>query len=201
MAGPMWKPVRVVLFGLAFLFVIANVHEIGHTVTARLLGDGSAHYLLYQVRGQSTCFGCNLYDSASLSDTGNILVNLGGVFFTQLLAWSAIFLLARRDRPRLEPWMALTAIALTWSGDLVLQLVQGLQAQIPDQLPRGPEVSYTDYLAVVWFMRDRTGTSAADLKQGLLWATIAYSGLLLFATSWALRRRRPRASSGQLPRP
>ncbi len=189
----MWKPVRVVLFGLVFLFVMGNVHEIGHTVTARLLGDGSAHYLLYQARGQSTCFGCNLYDSSSLSDTANTLVNFGGVLFTQLLCWSAIFLLARRDRPRLEPWMALTAIVITWSGDLILQLVQGLQAEIPNQLPRGPEMSYTDYQAVIWFLRDGTGISTADLKQGLLWATIAYSGLLLFATRWALRRSRPQA--------
>jgi len=195
----MWKPVRVALFGLVFLLLTGNVHEIGHTVTARLLGDGSAHYLLYQARGQSTCVGCNLYDSSSLSDTANVLVNFGGVFFTQLLCWSSILLLARRDRPRLEPWMALTAIVITWSGDLILQLVQGLLAEIPDHLPRGPEMTYTDYQAVVWFMRNRTGISAADLKQGLLWATIAYRGLLLLATRWALRRRRPRASKYNSP--
>ena len=42
-----------VLFGLVFLFVMVNVHEVGHTTVARLLGDDSAHYVLYQVQGQS----------------------------------------------------------------------------------------------------------------------------------------------------
>ena len=188
LAQTLWRFGRVVLFGLVFLFVMGNFHEIGHTVIARVLGDGSAHYVLYQARGQSTCLGCNLYDSSRLSDDANILVNFGGVLFTQLLCWSAILLLARGAR-RLEPWMALTVIVITWSGDVILQLVQGLQTEVPAVLPRGPEISYTDYLAVIWFMRDRTGMSAVTLKLSLLVATIIYSGLLLLATRWALRRR------------
>jgi hypothetical protein len=40
----------------------------------------------------------------------------------------------------------------------------------------------------MWFVRDQTGTAVADLKAALLVATIAYSGLLFFATRWALKR-------------
>jgi hypothetical protein len=180
---------RVALFGLAFLFIMVNAHEVGHTVFARLLGDDSAHYVLYQQQGTSTCMGCNLYDSSRLGDVANVLVNLGGVIVTQLLCWSAILVLAfgRRAIPR---WMLLTAIAITWSGDVILQVVQGLLANVPQELPRGPERTYTDYLAVVWFLRNQTGADASDLKVGLLLGTIAYTGLLLLATRRALRRDR-----------
>jgi hypothetical protein len=181
---------RRVLFGLVFLFVMINFHEIGHTVFARLLGDDSAHYALYQAYGHGSCMGCNLYDSSRLSDILNILVNLGGVIFTQLLCWTAILLLAGRERAGLKRWMLLTAIVITWSGDVVLQLVQGLQANVPQVLPRGPESTYTDYQAVIWFIRDGTGATVADLKAVLLLVTIGYSGVLLLATRWALDRGR-----------
>ena len=179
---------RVVLFGLAFLAVMVNAHEIGHTVFARLLGDDSAHYVLYQAQGRSACMGCNLYDSSRVGDIANVLVNFGGVVFTQLLCWIAILLLAGGERAVVKPWMLLSVIGITWSGDVILQLVQGLQANVPEALPRGPESTYTDYQAVVWFIRDRTGAAVADLKALLLLATIGYSGLLLLATRWAFER-------------
>ena len=181
---------RVVLFGLAFLFVMVNVHEVGHTAFARLLGDDSAHYVLYQAQGRNACMGCNLYDSSRLGDVANVLVNFGGVVFTQLLCWIAIFLLAGGERAVVKRWMLLSAIGITWSGDVILQLVQGLLANIPEVLPRGPESTYTDYQAVMWFIRDGTGAAVVDLKALLLLATIAYSGLLLLATRWALDRGR-----------
>jgi hypothetical protein len=183
---------RVVLFGLAFLFVMVNAHEIGHTVFARLLGDDSAHYALYQAQGRSACMGCNLYDSSRLGDVANVLVNFGGVIFTQLICWIAILLLAGGERAVVKRWMLLSAIAITWSGDVILQLVQGLQADIPAALPRGPESTYTDYQAIVWFIRNQTGAAVSDLKAILLLATLAYSGLLFVATRWALDRGRGR---------
>jgi hypothetical protein len=181
---------RVALFGFAFLLVMVNVHEIGHTVVARLLGDVSAHYVLYQAEGRSSCMGCNFYDSSRLGDGANVLVNFGGVIFTQLLCWTAILLLARRDGGVLKRWMLLSAIGMTWALDVILQLVQGLYADIPGVLPRGPESTYTDYLAVVWFIREQTGADQAALKVGLFVGTLAYSALLLIFTRWALHRSR-----------
>ena len=182
------KLVRVVLFGLLFLFVMVNVHELGHTVFARLLGDDSAHYVLYQPGGSGACMGCNLYDSSRIGDLGNVLVNLGGVIFTQLLCCAAILLLA--SQTVLKQWMLLTVIGITWLGDAILQLVQGLQVNIPEQLARGPESTYTDYGAVVWFLRDQTGAAASDLKEAMVLATVGYTALLLLAIRWALTRRR-----------
>lgn len=132
--------------------------------------------------------GCNLYDSSRLGDIANVLVNFGGVIFTQVLCWAAIVLLAAGASAK--RWMLLSVIGITWLGDVVLQLVQGLQANVPQGLSRGPESTYTDYEAVAWFIRDQTGASVADLKLVLLLATIAYSVLLLLATLWALARRR-----------
>src|SRR6266851_3318331 len=81
-----WRIVRLVLFAIAFTFLMINWHEIGHTVVARALGDSSAHYVLYSATATSSCVGCNVYDSAQLSDSANIIVNFGGVLFTQILA-------------------------------------------------------------------------------------------------------------------
>ena len=184
---------RVVLFSLAILFLMVNVHEVGHTVFARLLGDGSAHYVLYQQQGSSTCMGCNLYNSSQLGNVANVVVNLGGVIFTQLLCWTAVLLLAHGTR-NIPRWMLLVVIVITWSGDVILQLVQGLLANVPQELPRGPERTYTDYLAVVWFTRNETGADASELKVGLLIGTIAYSALLLLATRWALERGQSRSA-------
>jgi hypothetical protein len=134
--------------------------------------------------------GCNLYDSSRLGDIANVLVNFGGVVFTQLLCWTAILLLAGGERAALKRWMLLSAIGITWAGDLILQLVQGLPANVPDALPRGPESTYTDYQAILWFIRDQTGAAVADLKAVLLLVTLGYSALLLVATRWALDRGR-----------
>ena len=184
--------VRRVLFGLAFLFVMVNFHEIGHTVFARLLGDDSAHYALYEAYGRSTCMGCNLYDSSRMGDLANVLVNFGGVIFTQLLCWVAVLLLSAGERVAIKQWMLLSVIGITWLGDAILQLVQGLLASVPQVLPRGPESTYTDYQAVVWFLRDQTGVAVSASQAALVVATLAYSAVLLFATRWALKRRSPR---------
>ena len=102
-----------VLFGLVFLFVMVNVHEIGHTTVARLLGDDSAHYVLYQVQGQSGCLGCNLYDSSRLGDLANVFVNLGGVIFTQLLCW-----IARSRAPHFPQKLNATGISVAHFGQV-----------------------------------------------------------------------------------
>ena len=90
----------------------------------------------------------------------------------------------------IKRWMLLSVIAITWSGDAILQLVQGVVANVPQYLPRGAETTYTDYQAVVWFTRDQTGAAVSDLKAALVLATIGYSALLLLATRWALKRGR-----------
>jgi hypothetical protein len=185
----LWRGLRVVVFAIPFTFFMVNFHEIGHTIIARALGDTSAHYVLFQSTATSTCAGCNLYDSARLDDVANIVVNFGGVLFTQFLCWAAILLMAFTDRRILPSWMLWTAAAIAWLGDLVFQLLQGLYAGVPVNLPRGPEMSYTDYTAIVWFARDATGISTPIWKLLLLLGTIAYSAILVAGMLRAVRRR------------
>jgi hypothetical protein len=157
---------------------------------ARALGDPSAHYALYQATATRTCGGCNLYNSAILSDPANIMVNFGGVLFTQILGWTAILLMGF-SQPRIAPsWMLWTVIVITWLGDLILQLVQGLTTGVPVNLPRGPDMSYTDFTAVIWFAHRMTGLQVGTLRLILLTAGIVYSELLALAVLWAVSRRR-----------
>ena len=132
--------------------------------------------------------GCNLYDSSRTGDLANVLVNFGGVIFTQLLCWVAVLLLSAGNRVGIKQWMLLSVVGITWFGDAILQLVQGFLAGVSRALPRGPESTYTDYQAVVWFLRDQTGVDASELQAALVVATLAYSALLLLATRWALKR-------------
>jgi hypothetical protein len=185
-----WAVARVAIFAVVFTVFMVNFHEIGHTLVARALGDPTAHFVLVQTSKTSTCLGCNLYDSARLSDVANIIVNFGGVLFTQILCWSAVLLMAFSDRRVFPSRMLWTVIAITWLGDLVFQLLQGLSTRVPLHLARGPEMSYTDYTAVAWFARDATGISATTWKLVLLLATLVYSLVIALALGWAVRRRR-----------
>jgi len=104
-------------------------------------------------------------------------------------------ILTQRRRAGLFPsWALLTVAAITWLGDLVFQLAQGLIDRVPAHLPRGPEMSYTDYTAVAWFARDATGIPATAWKLALLVGTVAYSSLLALAMRRAVRRRRQAAA-------
>jgi len=189
-----WRIIRIAIFAVLFTLFMVNFHEVGHTLVARALGDSSAHYVLVETTATSTCAGCNLYDSGRLGDAANIAVNFGGVLFTQLLCWTAILFMAVGNRRPFPSWALLTVAAITWLGDLVFQLAQGLIERVPAHLPRGPEMSYTDYTAVAWFARDATGIPATAWKLALLVGTVAYSSLLALAMRRAVRRRRQAAA-------
>lgn len=184
-----WRIVRLVLFVIAFTFLMINWHEIGHTVVARVLGDSSAHYVLYNSTATSSCAGCNLYNSARLSDSANIIVNFAGVLFTQILAWVAIVLMASRSARVIPSSMLWTVIVVSWLGDLVFQVAQGLATAVPVNFPRGPEMSYTDFSAILWFAHHMTGVSVPTLRLLLIVGAMIYSGLLALAVLWAVKRR------------
>lgn len=91
--------IAVAVLALPVLAALMIVwHECAHTVTAWLVGDASARFVLALDTPRQQCVGCNLYDSAALDPARNALVNLAGVLGTQLLAWGSLLLLARRRR-------------------------------------------------------------------------------------------------------
>jgi hypothetical protein len=110
----------VVLCAPVVTVVMVVAHEVGHTVVARVLGDGRATFVLYS----HDCIGCNLYDSARLSPWGNVAVSLGGVLFTALLTVAAVAMLAWRGRPGWLPrWLLAEVMVICYGGDMVWQFV------------------------------------------------------------------------------
>jgi hypothetical protein len=166
------------------LMVLA--HEIGHTVVARLLGDGRATFRLYG----HDCIGCNLYDSQRLTPWGNVAVSLGGVWGTMFLTVGAVAVLAWRGRPRWVPrWLLAEVIVICFAGDLVWQFVQALmQLPVPAREPVGWGLGYTDLDAATSFAGQATGWSHQAIASAGFTAAALYTIALMIAVRWAWRR-------------
>ncbi len=160
-------------------------HEIGHTVVARLLGDGRATFRIYG----PGCIGCNLYDSQRLSPWGNVAVSLGGVWGTMLLTIVAVAVLACRGRPRWVPrWLLAEVIVVCFAGDLVWQFVQAVQLPVPAREPVGWGLGYTDLNAATSFGSQATGWSHQAVAVIGFSAAALYTIALAIAVRWAWQR-------------
>ena len=172
----------------AFLIMI-NVHEIGHTLLARALGDGDAVYYLYkQFDADKACFGCNIYDARKLSELGNLLVSLGGVLASQLVVFALVWVWRRRAWVREPRYLIVTAIIL-FASDVPFQVFRGIQADIASQAGL-VRVDLADFL----YLLHRMFAIPLDVgKIGLLVVAVLYC-LLVFRS---VRRqwRRPRTAS------
>jgi hypothetical protein len=177
----------LVLLCVPFVTVLMVLtHEIGHTVVARLLGDGRATFRIY---GHG-CIGCNLYDSQRLTPWGNVAVSLGGVWGTMLLTIVAVVVLAWRGRPRWVPrWLLAEVIAVCFAGDLVWQFVQAVQQlPVPAREPVGWGLGYTDFDAATSFGSQATGLSHQTVAVIGFSAAALYTIALAIAVRWAWRR-------------
>jgi hypothetical protein len=157
-----WRRVLLALLVIGCVPVITLamiiVHEVGHTVVARLLGDGRATFTLYS----SHCIGCNLYDSQRLGPLANAAVSLGGVLFTGLLTVGALGVLGWRRRPSWLPsWLLVEVAAISFVGDFLWQIIQAAQLPVPAREPVGWGLGYTDLNAAVSFFSEGTGWSHA----------------------------------------
>jgi hypothetical protein len=160
-------------------------HELGHTLVARLLGDGRATFTLYG----PGCIGCNRYDSQRLSPWGNVAVSLAGVFATMLLTIVAVAVLAARRRPRWLPrWLLAEVIVLCFGGDLVWQVIQAVQLPVPARERQGWGLGYVDLNAATSFGSQATGWSHQTLAVIGVGAAALYSLALAVAVRWAWRR-------------
>jgi hypothetical protein len=161
-------------------------HEVGHTVVARLLGDGRA---VFRVYGPG-CIGCNLYDSQRLTPWGNVAVSLGGAWGTMLLTIVAVIVLAWRGRPRWVPrWLLAEVIVICFAGDLVWQFVQAVQQlPVPAREPVGWGLGYTDFDAATSFGSQATGLSHQAVAVIGFSAAALYTIALTMAVRWAWRR-------------
>jgi hypothetical protein len=177
-----WRRVLLVLLMIVCVAVITLVmiivHEVGHTVVARVLGDGRATFTLYS----SHCIGCNLYDSQRLSPMANVAVSLGGVLFTGLVTVAALGTLCWSRRPSWLPrWLLIEVAAVCFVGDFLWQIVQAALLPVPAREPVGWGLGYTDLNAAVSFFSQATGWSHAvaagiGIAAGVLY-TVAVAAL------------------------
>jgi hypothetical protein len=175
----------VVLAAPVVTAIMVLTHEVGHTVVARLLGDGRATFRIY---GHG-CIGCNLYDSQRLSPWGNVAVSLGGLWGTMVLTALGLIALAWRRCPRwLSRWLLLEAIVICFVGDFIWQFVQAAEVPVPAREPVGWGLGYTDLNAATSFASQASGWSHAAVAAVGIAFGCAYSVVLVLVLRWAWRR-------------
>jgi hypothetical protein len=200
-----WRRVLLVLLMIAcvpvIVLVMIIVHEVGHTVLARVLGDGRATFTLYS----SHCIGCNLYDSQRLSPMANVAVSLGGVLFTGLATVAALGAACWRRRPSWLPrWLLIELAAVCFVGDFLWQIVQAALLPVPVREPVGWGLGYTDLNAAVSFFSQATGWShPAAAGLGVALAVLYGAAVGALARRAMLMARRPdrRGRSDSAARP
>lgn len=172
----------VILLIPVYLVAFTVVHELGHTILARLLGDPDSVFYLARIEEHSFCLGCNIYDPSKLSWGGNLIVSLGGLLATQLVALTALLLLRLRHVNRLLR-QTLSSIALGFAFlDVPVQVIQGLLYNLNHQT-WPTNVDLVDFMLLV---QGRIGASQLLLKGLMLIAAILYmSGFV-----WSYRQNK-----------
>lgn len=160
-------------------FIMLNIHEIGHTIFARLLGDPQARYVLYQ---PGECIGCNLYDESKLSPWGNVLNSAAGLIVTQLVALGLVWLSRRRSRNPLARSALGTALVI-FLLDVPVQVLQGLVADVNHQT----HLTRVDMADVLYLLNSLLGTPVSVLKIALAGAGLLYLAII----GYLLRKPRP----------
>lgn len=162
-----------VLTTIVLMFVMVNVHEIGHTIFARAFGDSGAYYTLHSSHfggpGGGSCWGCNYFNASKLSFSGKLWTSAGGVVATQLVAWLLLALVARW--PYGLPAKVLSLGVVLFMSDAAYQTLQGLRANIATQT----YLTRVDFADVIWLLHKHWGTSVSGLKVILGAATVCYA--------------------------
>ncbi|RME06930.1 MAG: hypothetical protein D6803_05265 [Anaerolineae bacterium] len=166
---------RIVLAALlappAFILFLL-VHEGGHTLVARLLGDAQATFYLirFSATGNIRCIGCNITDYALFSPWESVLVSLGGLLATQAMALAGLGLLLWAC-PTGAGRRALAALAGGYVMlDVPVQVVQALRYPLEGQI----WPTNVDLLDVLLRLQAFTGWSESALKALLLGAGALY---------------------------
>jgi hypothetical protein len=160
-----------------FLITFTVIHELGHTILARLLGDPDSVFYLARIEENSACLGCNIYDPSKLSWGANLIVSLGGLFASQLAALTALFLLRLNFDSRLLRGV-LATIALGFAFlDVPGQVIQGLIYNLNQQT----FATNVDLLDAMLLIQEKLGASQLLLKGLITAAAILYLfGFVLF---------------------
>jgi hypothetical protein len=178
-----------------YLVAFAVVHELGHTVLARLFGDPGSTFYLVQIDpgGRGYCLGCNITDHTKISPFGNLAVSLGGILFTQVTALIALGMI-RFTLPHTLGYRLFSIIALGFAFlDVPVQVAQGLLYNIErNTWPTG-----VDLMDAMFQISSATGAPPVMLKTIL--AILAGVYLYLFWRGYRRIQSRVRTVQDQLP--
>lgn len=158
----------------AFLIGFTVVHEMGHTILARILGDPSSTFYLTKIEESSACLGCNIYDHARLTSMENLLVSAGGWLATQIVA---ILLLVLSKTVAGKAWMTSLLGRLALAFAFLDVSVQGIQGLLYD-IEQHSWPTNVDPMDIMLLISAQTGASQALMKIALAGGAAAY--LLVF---------------------
>jgi hypothetical protein len=174
--------VIIIVLVPVYLVLFVVIHELGHTISARLLGDPNSTFYLVQMGAESSCFGCNIYDPMKLSWSANIVVSIGGLIATQLISVIMTGVRFASKKNRILN-LSLGTIALGYAFlDVVVQVFQGLLYNLHTHtFPT--EVDLTDFMLLI---RQKIEVNQAVLK-GII---VALSAVYLLLIIWLNSRAR-----------
>ena len=115
------------------LIAMITLHEVGHVVAARLLGDSTATFRLVYRGPDGSCIGCSFVDVTALGDDELLVVSGAGVAATQALAVAGIAVIGRVDASRPALRRAVVAVTGLCPLDAPYQAIQGFRTSIPPQ--------------------------------------------------------------------
>ncbi len=175
----MLKSIGTFLIGLGTaltaLFVMVNLHEIGHTVLVRLLGDpDSVYYLVRIYPNGGMCLGCNIYEQQKLTWAGNLLVVIGGVMSTQTAAMAMIGF-ARYARLSWLRRLLFTTI-LVFLIDFPLQTAQAFRRGVANPA----DFTNVDFVDLTWRLHTRFNLLFVVLQLGLVILCLLYLTFVFF---------------------
>jgi hypothetical protein len=193
------KVVLWVVAAVVMTFLMINIHELGHTVVARLAGDHGASYSLYKryPSGQFDCIGCNAYNPRLLSFWGKFANSVAGVLATQIVAVISLVGL-RFGRRRSTVWLWRLWIGILVVGDAVWQTIQALDGPIATQ----KKLTNVDFRDALWLLHRHEGYGVPLLEIVLSIVVLLYVLGMLWAVIRLPRKgRRSRVRSVTLLRP
>ncbi len=165
------------------LAVALNLHELGHTVVARLAGDSKAVYYWYHREvNAGLCIGCNVYDEQHLSYMGNIAVTVAGVVTTQIVVICCLLFLPQLKRTL--PRRILLLVTMLFAVDAPLQVFQAATANIATQ----HSLTRIDLADTLYLVMTRLPVSPFELKTFLA-ACLALYGFFLIRLFHVVTKR------------
>lgn len=176
--------VALMLLPITALVIALNLHELGHTIVARLSGDQTAVYFLYHREANGgLCIGCNIYNEQRLTYAGNLAVTVAGVLTTQAIAVCCV-LFSRRQTPKSTAKRISLLITAAFLIDAPWQVFAAITANVSTQ----HHLTRIDLADTIYLVMSRIPLSSVALKAMLIGCLGLYATFLFWLYRFAAKR-------------